>query len=535
MAAGSGAAAPAPQGMVGWRVKGEGGAHVVVTCVGDELQWRGKVLRLSKLGLDSESQTGRENDLEGAVWRGVQGMDVADQLERGVNFVRNVMVPEIGEDYVCAGDIVQVPVELLRHLHVEQCGVVLPDHTVFDENELEGWDCMGPAISFEIKPKMGYLPYSPAIHPANSVKTRLPRFFLHQLLKKEQGLVSDISAYCPLDLFAKDAMRMKKAVWAMCRTPQNNLRIFLNGRQVQHGPNGFCEIEENPTLVDGLQQAGFHTPRDGLTTLVDVVVAILLQEELLPRILKLQQRDVHDIEGVHLLYQKCLGMSKAAACGNDFLPRLPSCKSCGAPAGRDAVADAMTAAPVCAGAGGCGHCYLAGGNARCQRGGAGGLEDLVSPGSQISNEHDRNCQTKAVKCQIQVPSLSQSISCSQDGPHGNAVQEHQAYLEELQRLPHDAALEVIRNYLVAAAAKDCSVFVTLHRLASRKGSSNSSKGLRVQTKGAFLPKAFSCDRLDFDFVYKIAVVDLDLKRVAKIAIHLERDSRMVAAARGWRF
>ena len=43
-----------------------------------------------------------------------------------------------------------------------------------------------PTICLELKPKCGFLPTSPCIHPGHSIKLRVPRFQLHQQLKLAQ-------------------------------------------------------------------------------------------------------------------------------------------------------------------------------------------------------------------------------------------------------------------------------------------------------------------------------------------------------------
>ena len=43
-----------------------------------------------------------------------------------------------------------------------------------------------PTICLELKPKCGFLPTSPCIHPGHSIKRRVPRFQLHQQLKLAQ-------------------------------------------------------------------------------------------------------------------------------------------------------------------------------------------------------------------------------------------------------------------------------------------------------------------------------------------------------------
>ena len=45
---------------------------------------------------------------------------------------------------------------------------------------------MSPTVCVELKPKCGFLPTSPCILPAHSIKRSVPRFQLHQHLKLAQ-------------------------------------------------------------------------------------------------------------------------------------------------------------------------------------------------------------------------------------------------------------------------------------------------------------------------------------------------------------
>ena len=53
---------------------------------------------------------------------------------------------------------------------------------------------------------------------------------MHQKLKLQEGKINAASRYCPSDLFSGDFASMEFALKALMENPQNNLRMFLNGK-----------------------------------------------------------------------------------------------------------------------------------------------------------------------------------------------------------------------------------------------------------------------------------------------------------------
>lgn len=65
-------------------------------------------------------------------------------------------------------------------------------------------------------------------------KINLHFFFycVFQYLKLKTAKISNISQYCPIDLFSNKADRMNRAIKGLIENPQNNLKMFQDGKMV---------------------------------------------------------------------------------------------------------------------------------------------------------------------------------------------------------------------------------------------------------------------------------------------------------------
>lgn len=207
-----------------WRYKGEGNANVVLAMPAD-----GTVLRVMKDGGTAETLRLRA---------------------RYCDAVRRSFLAEYADVPV----LVSVPAERLlevdRRLRAQGCrppdrlhkglactaglAAVCPDYTMLAQVRA----AVAPVYCVEIKPKQGWLHVDDRKYTAGGAAARCA-FCAHQYLKLCRGDVPRVSRYCPLDLFSGHRERVRRAVRQLLRTPQNNLKMFLDGTPLDGRDGGF--------------------------------------------------------------------------------------------------------------------------------------------------------------------------------------------------------------------------------------------------------------------------------------------------------
>ncbi|CAH2012357.1 unnamed protein product [Acanthoscelides obtectus] len=233
-----------------WIYRGEGNCNVVLS-----LPKSRKILRIRKID--------RPRTLIGwlIVWINdflywYCGKGIKEEL-RDLKFYSTVMRPLVGRRYTSEADQVflsrkQIKIfedslgkyrpEFRKQKILQYSRASLFDDFAFipkDEYEYLPFEMSQNTYAIEIKPKQGWRPLSEKHFPACL-------FCMHQYLKAEKKQIRCLSKYCPEDLFSGDDIRMKYAIKSLIEVPQNNFRIFKNGKLVYGEGVGmeFCKIVE---------------------------------------------------------------------------------------------------------------------------------------------------------------------------------------------------------------------------------------------------------------------------------------------------
>lgn len=213
-----------------WLYKGEGNANLVITLPHDKA-----ILRFEKCnyGIENISDT---------IMR-------EKKLKRDVLFYKKIIVPFMGKVFIEPPTLGIINKEEVMCLDKELFNqrpkyrltkgifyehvTVHPDYTYLPpilsqcnyKNGEINQETLGSTYCVEIKPKQGWVYPADRRHPKCT-------YCLNQYLKIKKKRVLRLSKYCPLDLFSGERSRMKRALRNLLITPQNNLKIFQNGKLI---------------------------------------------------------------------------------------------------------------------------------------------------------------------------------------------------------------------------------------------------------------------------------------------------------------
>ena len=197
--------------------------------------------------------------------------------------------------------------------------------------------------SVELKPKAGYRPYSPLIHPHHRIKYTASRFQLLQRQKQQQQqqpqqpqgststrapppatttTTTNGSRYDPQKLFSNNRAQIRQALDDLRDCPGNNLRMWRGGtptnntrsnknRENHSGAKDTPHALPLPLAPREEDATPPHTPEDDddhVSRVLAIVAEILVREPWLSKLLTLQELDWIDADGAILLYRHLLSL-----------------------------------------------------------------------------------------------------------------------------------------------------------------------------------------------------------------------------------
>jgi len=295
-----------------WTYVSEGGATIVFSYRGPHnVQFSGHVLRLRKVPHGESNCTPLDTNTE-------QPDDTM------VAFQANIISKLVPSEFLPSLVIVLLNEVWLRSLVVLRDGDRPGERRQTDQIDVRrnmgvlATDLIGGTpIAMEIKPKWGFLPTECHLSPETvALKTTTCRFCMHTSFRLEQGNIG--TTYCPLDLFSRDEIRVRKALgalwtgWYESHGSLNNLRFFVEGRLAKP------DDDHSVQLLQRFFAAGGSTDVQNLReSFTSTLAQALLDSPVLPLLSTLQRTlDILDVEGLSKLYTQTLSGSLCDGLGS---------------------------------------------------------------------------------------------------------------------------------------------------------------------------------------------------------------------------
>ncbi|KAF9185578.1 Inositol-pentakisphosphate 2-kinase [Haplosporangium sp. Z 767] len=479
-----------------WAYRAEGNANLVLRYIGPDPRFSTTVLRLRKVDrpiCKLAGSNGCTDQLSSVAQQAVETKRKSkkNDLSMEIDFISNIIAPLLGKEFVEQRIAVALPTEFLLALAVaiepsrpknrlqkvidcsQAVGFLSLDHTRFLQSSASQ-----PSISLEIKPKWGFLTKSAFICKAHEIKKRKCRFCMYQHRKVKTGVQTKLSEYCPIDLFSGEEHLVQNAIDSLVKTPQNNLRLFVDGTQrtistesLTQGLSGSSSQGfQRPGSLTGekkSQQTPLSPQRPLLT---DILTQILVKSPLLRRLGRLQQAlDSLDIETIHRFYVQL---------ADPVTITLPE--------------------PT--------------------------LDEFLNTVEALLDRTDMD----AMMDENQSTFEDHNVASLGFGPD-----------DALDEIPNSLKLHFIREFLLSATLKDCSILITIQR--SDEAGELSEKDTNIDlSKTARVHGNAETDVLVFNevshrikvkgeyFWYKIACIDLDPKKMNSVPMYLKKDHDIVS-------
>ncbi|KAG0288827.1 Inositol-pentakisphosphate 2-kinase [Linnemannia gamsii] len=470
-----------------WKYRAEGNANIVLQYIGPHSRFRNTVLRLRKADRLDDSRTGLEGTNFG------DNTLTMKNLTKESLFATEVIGLLLGQQFVEQLIAVALPPGFLSSLALamepsrpesrrqkgidmaQSVGFLALDHTRFIKPSPGQSD-----VAVEIKPKWGFLTKSAFLRKNQDIKRRKCRFCMYQHQKLKIGQEGGLSKYCPIDLFSGTELMVHDALDSLVDTPQNNLRLFVDG--IQHPVSResttqcFSELATSTSpqpqeqqqkrkskWMEGDDHLDYEEDDSGPVRLTEVLTQILIESPLLRRLGRLQQAlDSLDVETIHRLYTNLLE--------HDFSLTEPTVEE-----------------------------FLGTAEAFMDR---TDMDEMMTEDQETFETHNAS---------------------------GLGFEPE----DDLDDLPESLKLHFIREFLLSATLKDCSVLVTIKRDTSAAAgamtaNTTSSSRLEVDTGSPEFHEA--CHRIKVKeemFMYKITCIDLDPKKMTSVPMYLEKDRTIV--------
>ena len=302
-----------------WEYCAEGALNIAARYRGQNKDLQGKVLRLRKQNNPISKMT--SNNSSPIVSRTFSSdideedptmtIDYEEGLQDANLFIENIMVPLFGRKFIKPSSVVQLDCTFIRNLakHIDPqrpskrkeksslnekagVGLLMTDNAIIPCGCGKKDKCK--SFCFEIKPKWGFLSQETKKWP---VKNRIDRFTMHQQLKLRLNQNNEISEYFPLDFFNGGENGIFHSSKRLARTPQNNLRLFVDGFQ------RFPSLSKDDESLDDIFKKDLQNELITLFEVFKTIASLLHKEHIVEKLVHAQTLGpLNDIESVYPYY-----------------------------------------------------------------------------------------------------------------------------------------------------------------------------------------------------------------------------------------
>lgn len=268
----------------------------------DQIIYRGEGNSSIVIALKNKSKVIRLLKKDGKLMRSSQDHHVTQHPMRSIQFIHLIMKPLTSPFMSEATELAHLKSEFInmlskrveaerpshrldKTLHLDdQYALIMDDLCALPDKLIScigARDLSGPTLSVEIKPKQGFLPQLNRLVMRSNINDPITAqikghclYGLTQYFKISRGRISEASNYCPINLFSGCPVRMKDALEALLRHPQNNLRIFKDLTLAYDETNQ----QKLPNLFDSFfRQDPLANDRPAGCSLGDRFIDILIQ------------------------------------------------------------------------------------------------------------------------------------------------------------------------------------------------------------------------------------------------------------------
>lgn len=284
-----------------WSYVFEGGKHAIFKYTNGERQ--GKLLRIRREDLVSNQPSSSNSDYildfilylrEVVVPRLVPYTEVPDTIE-----LQPPQVKELYQEAISSG---KIPLLRRKTWEEEEDGKGV-NHRVLASASLDYRQIPGchttqskQCWSIEIKPKAGYMTFSPCVDPKHRIKYKKTKFAIQQALISKSiiqkgwmraGVKVETCPYNPLQFFSGDQSQIAAALTSLFAVPQNYIKVWNHEGTIVHSN----KVLDQVSLLDQkiLQQS---------------LAFILQSENVCSKLLQMQLLDVIDADGAVLVYNR---------------------------------------------------------------------------------------------------------------------------------------------------------------------------------------------------------------------------------------